>query len=229
MDVIQIIVQHSTIVCLMDVADIATLRCVSKSVCEVINVYCNEENEFVQKCTLSSLGLCKLSLTKKVTAIDTNMLVKQCLTLRRMYGRKDLEDKFHVTLNEFTSNSVKKLWKVSNFKNLSKDEQIYCIDLILSLIVPFDYEHHLPHNVVIVYILMCFIFKYINNNTSSTLRDKNMSVLAHKTLRRVMCSRCNHITNTLYETVTAYPYLFVNRIIRKCKDVKRLITNLAVE
>jgi hypothetical protein len=226
MDIIQTIVQHSTVVCLMDVADIATLRCVSKSVLEVVNVYCNEDNEFIQKCTLTSLGVSKL---KTVTAIDTKLLVKHCLTIRRMYGQKDLEDKFHVTLKEFTSNGVKKLWKVSNFKNLSKDEQICCIDLMLSFIVAFDYKHHLQHNVIVVYILMCFIFKFINNNTSSTLRDTNMSVLAYNNLRRVMCSRCNHITNTLHETVTAYPYLFVNRVIRKCKDVKRLITNLAVE
>jgi hypothetical protein len=225
MEAIQLIVQHTGLMPLLNIADIATLRCVSKSVNGMINAYCKDDDEYITHCSLCHLNINMPTTLYKNDVINVKLLLQQCIMIKRLYGNKDLEEKLFETLNTFTRVTVNKLWQVA-LCGISIVQQTEAMEFVLSCFQNFEYKKNRQQNTIIVYILMCFISRLVAKNNLDDLRNAEKSVLARPYLREIIIAKCKHIVFTLNDGVSSYPYLFINRVIRKCKEVKRKIIEI---
>ena len=221
MDVLTVVMQYSMVhECKLDMVNIATLKCVSINTKLMVEKYIDET--IVLDASANTIGIPYKTLPRE-HAINMNIFLKQLLTTKRLYGKLESNDKqkFKTMLNHFTSQGVNNVWSES-ICGLPLQKQIDTISFLLGCVE----KNNIQHNVMIVYFLMQFIFKLINTN-KTILKDKEKFLLQNVRLQQIIQNKCNEISTTLREEITMYPFAFVDRVIRKVGEVKRLVLSLA--
>ncbi len=223
MDALCVYIQHAVSVNdMINMQDVATLRCVSKDTNVIIKT-CIDESEFVLSAimqnTASDLKVPCIEPSGQ-HVIDLKCLFKQLLRARRLYGDHQQTNNFIGVLNEFTSITARTIW-TDGLVNLPTQRQLDTLHVLLNFFANDD----LQQNILIVFLLMYFIHKYIDANMS-TIHDRDVSVFANRRVRKIILSKCEYLIKTLNEEITLYPHFFVSRVIRKIRDVKRLLQTL---
>lgn len=220
MDVLRVFVQYCAVSkSILTMQDVAILQCLSQDTKSMVKLYIDDVDggrKFIVESTASTLGLpCEYK-----HIINLEELVKQLLTIQRLYGNQRHKDKFLNVLDSFTRHIVSTIW-TEPIEMLSKDKQTGTIHFLLCSI----HKGKSDQNVILIYILMCFIFKVINSN-KTIVHDKNKSLFAYPTIQHIIIDKCIELTKSLREEITSYPFMFIDRVIRRVGDVKRLVSSL---
>lgn len=204
--------------CLLDLGDVATLKCVSRETKLIVCKYINEQ--VIIDTNVENLGIQYKQLPIE-HVIDMRQFVKQLIATKRLYGNVERRGKFLQLLNNFTGGDVTKVW-TEPIAGLSYKKQCDTIYFLLNCIQ----TDNIQHNIIIIYFLMHFISKLITMN-KSIAKDKEKFLLEHLKIQLIIIDKCNEISTTLREEITMYPFAFIDRVIRKVGDVKRLIISLS--
>lgn len=202
----------------INIQDIAVLRCVSRNVLNVVNTYIKDDNQAVFRNTLCFLNIpCdKLDIHSTSHIIKLGLLVRHLLVFRRLYNDIAKKTKLISTIDSFTKHDVNQLWK-KQLNKASKDEQKQTIHLLLYC-AQGDNESNLQQNIIIIYVIMCFISKSYNSMG-------HQSLFAHEPIKKIIITKCEELSINLREEITSYPYMFIDRVIRKIGDVRRMVLN----
>lgn len=207
----------------VNMQDVSVLKCVSKDTQRMVKEYVDNNTDGKQaviEVTAGMLGISPNSLARK-HIIKTDILFKNLLIIERVYGSKKHKAVLLQTLNNLTGHVVPELW-TETLVHVEKQKQMDTIHFLLHSIQ----DDCLPRNIIIVYILMSFIFKLMNSN-KTILFNRNEFALAHTRLQKVVVKKCINLTTLLREEITLYPYMFIDRVLRKLGDVKRAFSSLA--
>jgi hypothetical protein len=216
---LKIMLQHSNAcgAVAFNMQDIAALKCVSKELQCLVTKHIDDALLIISTANDVDIPYAKLMSDH---CLDTTMLLQQLLIIKRLHGNQAKVQQLVNVLNAFTRDITSGIWTES-FKGMSRETQFYTIDFLAHC----NCEGNLGHNIVIVYLLMTFMAKFLNNNRA-ILDDRKQTVFAGQRFRDVMVCKCTHLTSTLREEVTAYPYMFVDRVLRKIGDVRRFVQKL---
>ena len=224
MESLTVILQHAFVTDCnpFNIQDIATLQSVSKEVSLTIKMYVDGVEHVEQKIiskTFEDLNFCSAKVRLE-NVINVKCLLHYFIWIKRLYGSNDHSVKLTSVLNKFTHEHSKLIWS-EPLKGLSKQKQIDTLDFILQFIDSQD----LQQSVMLVFVLMSFICKVISNN-KETIKDRKQNVFAHQRIRNIVFEKCKYSINRLREEITAYPFMFTDRVIRKIKEVKRQLSTL---
>lgn len=223
MDVLSIFLQFSvSSKCIVDIQDIAVLRCVSKQTQTFVKIYVDdiENGEWsVIETSNKLLGLPNTK-TNKDCVIKIGELTKQLMIIKRLYGQAKHKDKFISVLNHLTKHVISKLWTHS-LSELSLQQQKDTINFLLTCIQ----NENMQQNIIIVYTLMSFICS-LTKSKQKVINNRDECIIAYSSLKRIVIKKCLELSSCLREEITSYPYVFVDRVIRKVGEVKRQMVSL---
>jgi hypothetical protein len=220
MDVLRVFVQYGAASrSILTVQDVAVMKCISQDANSMVKLYIDDVKG-AMKSIVDNTALTLGIPCKEKHVINMEMLVKQVLTVRRLYGNKQHKTKFLQVLDNFTRHILSNIW-TEPLAMLSKEKQTETIHLLLRCFAQDNPEQ----NVLTIYVLMCFIFKVIKSN-KTIIYDKDKCVFAHSKIKRIIIDKCIELTSVLREEVSSYPFMFTDRVIRRVGDVKRLVSSL---
>ncbi len=217
-DALAVFVQYSILnKGFINIEDAARLKCVSK---DLHSLFDDTTNVFMET-TGDELGITyKMQECPHIIKLD--ILFQQMLLIRRLYGYRDKASKLVDVLNRFTHNIVGSIWTES-FNGLSKDKQIATMKFLLECNQHTKQpQRDVQQNVLIVYLMMSFMLNLLNNNKKNIL-SREKSLFAHRNFQDVVVNKCIALSTMLREEITSYPYMFIDRVIRRVGDVKRLV------
>lgn len=223
MDAISILIQQSASCnSLLNLQDVATLHCVSHDVHVMINTYISSIPQNVSNMLeTTAKELCIPNKPDLNHVVDVNALLRQLLIVRQLYGNIEKNTKLNCVLDNFTKNEVCNLWTIS-FEKMTKTNQIDTVQFLLQCIQ----KNCVQQNIIVIYILMSFLSRLFKNKKKD-IHNKNESMFAYTNFRLVVVKKCLEITTTLREEITGYPYVFIDRTIRKIGEVKRITLSVS--
>lgn len=221
MDALSVFVQYcATSGSILTIQDVAVLHCLSHNVNDMVKMYIDDVKgvrKTILDNTASTLGLAY----KEEHVVDIEMLIKHILMIQRLYGDKRQKQKFLQALDNFTRHIVSNIW-TEPLAMLSTKKQRGTMYLLMRGVNQDTPEQ----NIIIVYVLMCFIYKFINSN-KIIIHDKDTCLFAHSKIKRIIIEKCIELSSSLREDISCYPFMFIDRVIRRIGDVKRLVSSLS--
>jgi hypothetical protein len=219
MDAIIILVQHSA-VCkgLLNMQDVAVLHCVSKTVHVTVDTYISTI-EVMQTTARELCVHCENIHTDCM--IDMNAFLRLLMIVRRLQGDVKQQVKFRDTLDNLTKNATNSLLTQA-CGNMSKSNQLQTVRFLLECMK----TDCLQKNIIIIYILMSFLSQLIKSKKQDILNTDN-SIFSNRNFRDIVVLKCLELTRSLREEITLYPYVFIDRTIRKIGEVKRKTLSLS--
>jgi hypothetical protein len=217
-DALTVFVQYATVnKGFINIEDAARLKCVSKD----LHVLFDDTADVLIETTANELGIpYKMQECSHIVKFD--VLFQQLLLIRRLYGDRKKSGKFVEVLNRFTHDIAGSIWTES-LMGLSKEKQVVTIRFLIDCNVHTNMPNKdIQQNIILVYLMMTFMLKLLNNN-KKTIRDKDKSLFANHHFQDVIINKCIALSSTLREEITSYPYMFVDRVIRRVGEVKRLV------
>lgn len=216
MEAITILIQQSG-VCngLLNMQDIAVLHCVSNDIHIVIDTYISnieQNNLSIVEATAQEFGIPCKNINH---VVNIKLFLRQLLIVRRLYGNEEKGSKLRHALDDFTKNVVGSMW-TEPFNPMSKNNQTDTVHFLLQC----TQKNCLQQNIIVIYILMYFLSRLFNSKKKD-IHDKNNSIFAYTNFRNIVVSKSIELTTTLREEVTGYPFMFIDRTIRKIGEVKR--------
>lgn len=217
-DALTVFVQYATLnKGFINIEDAARLKCVSKD----LHILFDNNADVLIETTADELGI-PYKMQKCFHIVKLDVLFQQLLLIRRLYGDRKKSSEFIEVLNRFTHDIAGSIWTES-LMGLSKEKQVVTIRFLIDCNVHTNTpDKDLQQNIILVYLMMTFMLKLLNSN-KKIIREKDKSLFAHHHFQDVVIHKCIALSSMLREEITSYPYMFVDRVIRRVGDVKRLI------
>jgi hypothetical protein len=215
-DVLMVMLKFAKQTPIFNLQDVACLVCVSKSIFNEIDIGNYTVQRCVIQCTINALSM-RINSVDNI-CIDFPLFLTNIFKVQRCYGKTNYNKYIVKVLDDFATHDIHQI-----------SSCIEHCDILVMLTSICDIIQNTEANDAPVCVMSLFLLAHCTRKLLKKMQNEQDARYRYICGLRKMTSRLSITLNNavcLRETITCFPYVFIERTLRSCNEVRKTLCNM---